>query len=95
MGISEQDVKKIARLARLSVTAEETKRYQEQLGKILESMAELKAVDTSTVPPTSSVLGVTNVMRDDKAEPFAAAEKLLELSPEREGPYFKVRKVIE
>lgn len=95
MGISDKDVRHIARLARLKISDEEAQLYQEQLGKILESMAELKAVETADVPPTSSVLGVTNVMREDAAKPFADRQLLLENAPEREGLFIKVRKVIE
>jgi Asp-tRNA(Asn)/Glu-tRNA(Gln) amidotransferase C subunit len=41
------------------------------------------------------VLGVRNVLRDDVPAPFAEPEKLLENAPEREGTFYKVRKVIE
>ena len=95
MAIGEEDVRKIAKLARLNLTDDEIKRYQSQLVKILESMAELSALDTSAVVPTSSVLGLFNVTRPDTPEPFKDVEKLLSIAPEREGPYYKVRKVIE
>jgi aspartyl-tRNA(Asn)/glutamyl-tRNA(Gln) amidotransferase subunit C len=95
MAISEDDVRKIAKLARLKLTEAEVKLYQGQLVKILDSMAELSKLDTSQVPPTTSVLGATNVMREDQAAPFGDSEALLSNAPEREGPYFKVRKVIE
>lgn len=95
MAISEEDVRKIAKLARLKLTDDEVKLYQGQLLKILDSMAELSKVDTAKVAPTTSVLGATNVMREDAPAPFADVEALLSNAPEREGPYYKVRKVIE
>lgn len=95
MAISEEDVKKIAKLARLELTDAEVKLYQGQLLKILDSMAELSKVDTAKVEPTTSVLGATNVMRQDAPAPFPDVEALLSNAPEREGPYYKVRKVIE
>lgn len=95
MAISEEDVRKIARLARLRLTGEEIKLYQGQLIKILDSMAELSSLDTAAVPPTTSVLGLSNVVREDVPAPFPDAEKLLANAPEREGRFFKVRKVIE
>ena len=58
-------------------------------------MAELSKLDTKDVPPTTSVLGLSNVMREDEPRPFDGPEKLLANAPEREGHYFKVRKVIE
>jgi aspartyl-tRNA(Asn)/glutamyl-tRNA(Gln) amidotransferase subunit C len=95
MSVSEADVRKIAKLARLRLSDEEVARYGGQLTKILESMAELAALDTKDVPPTTSVLGAVNVLRDDALRPFEAREALLENAPDRDGPYFKVRKVIE
>lgn len=95
MSITEKDVKHIARLARLYITDEEIQLYQDQLGKILESMEELKTAKTEGILPTPQILGPTIGMREDKAKPFDGIESLLEQAPEREGTYFKVRKVIE
>jgi aspartyl-tRNA(Asn)/glutamyl-tRNA(Gln) amidotransferase subunit C len=94
MSVSDADVKKIAKLARLRLTDDEVKLYGGQLTKILDSMAELAALDTKNVPPTTSVLGVTDVAREDVPVTFEGRERLLENAPDRDGPYFKVRKVI-
>ncbi|MDO8756611.1 MAG: Asp-tRNA(Asn)/Glu-tRNA(Gln) amidotransferase subunit GatC [Elusimicrobiota bacterium] len=95
MSVSEDDVKKIAKLARLRLSDAEVALYGGQLTKIIDSMAELAKADTAGVPPTTSVLGAVNVMRDDVPLPFADTEALLSNAPERDGPYFKVKKVIE
>jgi aspartyl-tRNA(Asn)/glutamyl-tRNA(Gln) amidotransferase subunit C len=95
MSVSDADVRKIAKLARLRLSDEEAARYGGQLTKILDAMAELAALDTKNVPPTSSVLGAVNVMREDEPRPFDGRERLLANAPDRDGPYFKVRKVIE
>jgi aspartyl-tRNA(Asn)/glutamyl-tRNA(Gln) amidotransferase subunit C len=95
MSVSDADVRKIAKLARLRLDDEEVERYGGQLGKILDAMKELGELDTKDVPPTSSVLGATNVMREDEPRPFEGRERILANAPERDGPYFKVRKVIE
>ncbi len=95
MSVSDADVKKIAKLARLRLTEAEIALYGGQLTKILESMAELAQVNTSAVAPTTSVLGAVNVMRDDAPVPFQDTEALLSNAPDRDGPYYKVRKVIE
>lgn len=95
MSVSDADVRKIAKLARLRLSDEEIARYGGQLTKILDSMAELAALDTKDVPPTTSVLGTVNVLREDAPKPFEDREALLENAPDRDGPYFKVRKVIE
>lgn len=95
MSVSDADVKKIAKLARLRLTEAEVALYGGQLTKILDSMAELGKADTSGVAPTTSVLGAVNVMRDDTPSPFEDTEALLTNAPERDGPYFKVKKVLE
>ncbi|MBI5629828.1 MAG: Asp-tRNA(Asn)/Glu-tRNA(Gln) amidotransferase subunit GatC [Elusimicrobia bacterium] len=95
MAITQDDVRKIAKLARLRLTSDEVGLYQAQLGKILDSMAELSRLDTSKVPPTASVLGQTDATREDFPEPFANASALIGNAPDREGSFFKVRKVIE
>ncbi len=95
MSVSDADVKKIAKLARLRLSDAEVALYGGQLTKILDSMAELAKADTEGVPPTTSVLGAVNVMRDDVPSPFADTEALLANAPGRDGPYFKVKKVIE
>ncbi|MBI3563975.1 MAG: Asp-tRNA(Asn)/Glu-tRNA(Gln) amidotransferase subunit GatC [Elusimicrobia bacterium] len=94
MSISDDEVRKIAKLARLRLADDEVARYRGQLTKILDAMTELGALDTKDVPPTTSVLGVSDVTRPDAPETFAGRERLLDNAPDREGPYFKVRKVI-
>ena len=95
MALTEEEVRKIAKLAKLRLTSEEVSRYQAQLLHILNHMAELSRLDTAEVPPTASVLGLVNVTREDEPKSSGDPERLLSLAPEREGPYYKVRKVIE
>ena len=95
MSVSDADVKKIAKLARLRLTEAEVAFYGEQLTKILDSMTELGKADTRGIPPTTSVLGAVNVMREDEPAPFADTHALLVNAPQRDGPYFKVKKVFE
>ena len=95
MTISEKDVRHIARLARLELKAEEVALYQGQLGRILESMAELKVLDTSKTEPTRGGLQASNVLREDVLKRFDGTEQLLANAPAREGPYCRVKKVIE
>ena len=95
MEISERDVRHIARLARLKLSEEEVRRYQDQLARILEHMGELGKIDTSATPPTAHVLGLTNVLREDEARLWPDRKALLDNAPSSEGPYYKVPKVIE
>jgi len=100
MSISKKDVEHVARLARLALTEEEKDRYTTQLGQILGYVDKLSQLNTDNVPPTSHVLPMSNVWREDKTEPstgetLGSPEEILANAPEREGPLFKVKKVIE
>ena len=97
MRITKKDVEHVARLARLALTEEEKERYTAQLESILEYIDKLNQLDTSQVPPTTHVLPLSNVWREDIAEPtrLGLAEDILKNAPESEGSYFKVKKVIE
>jgi aspartyl-tRNA(Asn)/glutamyl-tRNA(Gln) amidotransferase subunit C len=94
MSVSDADVKKIAKLARLRLSDAEVALYGGQLTKILDAMTELGSLDTKDVAPTTSVLGVTDVTREDEPQAFDGRERLLANAPDRDGPYFRVRKVI-
>jgi aspartyl-tRNA(Asn)/glutamyl-tRNA(Gln) amidotransferase subunit C len=95
MSIEEKEVRHVAGLARLKLADEEVGLYQDQLGRILDHVNELKELDTKDVAPTAHALGLTNVLREDEPRDFEARKDLLALAPESEGPYFKVPKVIE
>jgi aspartyl-tRNA(Asn)/glutamyl-tRNA(Gln) amidotransferase subunit C len=100
MAITKKDVEHVARLARLSLTEEEKERYTTQLGQILGYVEKLGTLNTDNVAPMTHAIPMTNVWRQDKAEPsteltLGSPEDLLANAPEREGPLFKVKKVIE
>jgi aspartyl-tRNA(Asn)/glutamyl-tRNA(Gln) amidotransferase subunit C len=93
MKLSREQVAKIARLARLKLTDEETAQYQEQLSEVLTYIDQLGEVDTSKVPPTAQVTGQTNVMADDVVLNKPRTEELLAGAPAREGTSIKVQAV--
>jgi aspartyl-tRNA(Asn)/glutamyl-tRNA(Gln) amidotransferase subunit C len=97
MKITNKDVEHVARLARLALTEEEKERYTAQLEGILGYIDVLNKADTANVPPTSHVLPMSNVWREDKAEPnrLGSQADILKNAPDAEGPFFKVKKVIE
>jgi aspartyl-tRNA(Asn)/glutamyl-tRNA(Gln) amidotransferase subunit C len=85
----------VARLARLELSADESARMQSQLGDILGYIGLLDELDLADVPPTSHVIEMTNVMRDDEVRPSLPLEKGLANAPAREGTMFKVPRIIE
>jgi aspartyl-tRNA(Asn)/glutamyl-tRNA(Gln) amidotransferase subunit C len=97
MKITKKEVEYVARLARLSLTNEEKEKFTGQLEAILEYIDKLNELDTKDVQPTSHVLPLSNVWREDVLvqSPDELRERLLNNAPEREGDFFKVKKVIE
>ncbi|UCF88679.1 MAG: Asp-tRNA(Asn)/Glu-tRNA(Gln) amidotransferase subunit GatC [bacterium] len=95
MKITQELVDHVANLARLDLTGEEAERMQAQLADILGYIGLLDELDLSDVPPTSHVIDMVNVMRDDEAAPSLPLEKGLANAPAREGTAFKVPRIIE
>ncbi|CUS34323.1 Asp-tRNA(Asn)/Glu-tRNA(Gln) amidotransferase subunit GatC [Candidatus Nitrospira nitrificans] len=95
MEITQQDVEKAARLARLAVTAAETETFAKQLTQILAHVDTLNRYDTTGVEPTATVMGHVNVFREDFARPSLSSEKALANAPEREADGFVVPKILE
>jgi len=95
MAITIQDVEHIAKLARLKLTEEEKSRFQKELGKIIEYFDQLKKLNTEGVPPTTHVVPLENVLREDKITPSLPVDEALANAPDRKGNYFRVPKVVE
>ena len=95
MTLSLEEVEHIAELARLQLSPAEKERYRGQLSAILNYAARLQDLDTSDIPPTSSVLTPRSVLRDDKPRPGMAVEDLLSNAPQAEGRQFRVPAVLE
>lgn len=93
--LTQQDVKRIAELARLELTADEVDLFTRQLGDILTYVEQIRALDTTGVPPTSQVLN-RPVDRDDVLQPSLTRDDLLANAPDaaREAGLFKVPRVI-
>ena len=95
MAVTIEDVRKVAHLARLSFSPEEEARLAEDLSRILEYAQKLNELDTEGVPPTSHVLPIHNVFREDVVTPSLPQDELLANAPSRWRGFFRVPKVIE
>lgn len=95
MSLSKQDVEKIAHLARLALTNEEMALYQEQLSAVLDYAEKLNRLDIDTVPPTSSVIGLTNIWRDDIIEPSLPTTDALYNAAQVEQDQFRIQPVLD
>ena len=92
--ITPEQVRHVAKLARLHLDEPQLQRLEGQLESILEYVAKLREVDVTGVEPLAHALPLTNVLREDVVEPSLPLEKVLQNAPESDGPFFKVPKVI-
>ena len=92
--ITQEEVKKVANLARLELNENEINDHSEQLEKILDYIKQLEKIDTDDIPCTTRAIEVMNVFRKDENKNSDCSEELLELGPSREDKYFKVPKII-
>lgn len=95
MKLDASQVEHVAKLARLAISEEEKDRASRQLSSILSYIEKLNELDTKTVQPTSHVVALTNVGRDDRVRPSLTPDEALSNSPDRLGDFFRVPKIIE
>lgn len=93
--LSLEEVEHIAQLARLRLSEAEKEMFRDQLSAILEYAEVLNRLDTSGVPPMTSALPLSNVMRADYVKPSLSSEDVLANAPEAEDDQFRVRAVLE
>ena len=102
-GVSLDDVRRVAELANLELTAEEEPKMQRDLNAILGHIDQLNELDTSGVPAMAQVgemLGGTllsqgEALRIDEVRPSLERSEVMSAAPETDGRFFKVPKVIE
>lgn len=93
--LTKEDVLKLARLARLSLSEEEVVKYQAELSEILEYVTMLEDVDTGDLKPTNQVTGLMNVMRKDELIDYKVSqEQLLKNAPAVENKLLKVKRMV-
>lgn len=95
MKISKEIVRHIALLSRLELKYEEIEVYQKQLSRILEYVEKLNEVDTKDVEPTSHVLSLNNIFREDLVKESLSREEVLRNAPDPTDKFFRVPKIIE
>jgi len=94
MKLSHDEVRKIAKLARLGLTDAEVAKFSVQLSDILSHAKMLGEVNTDSIEPTSQITGLKNVIFKDGVVISDHAEKLLEQSPQQvENNLIKVKNV--
>jgi aspartyl-tRNA(Asn)/glutamyl-tRNA(Gln) amidotransferase subunit C len=97
VALSLEEVRRIAGLARLRLSAEEERKFAEQLSAILDHVRQLEELDVSGVEPMTHALAAGEVPapRPDAERPGLPPEEALAAAPAREGTCFKVPRIIE
>lgn len=95
MAITRDDVRRVAQLARLALTDEETERFTADLAHILDAFTALEALDTSGVGVMRPLDATAGVPRPDDVTNAPGDEALLAGAPDRHGRLFHVPKIIE
>lgn len=95
MQIDKDTVNKIAHLARLEVTEQESAELIQDMSRILDFMAKLNEVDTSNVEPLVYMTDEVNVLREDVMKHEITHQEALLNAPEQDGQHFLVAKVID
>jgi len=93
--LSDEEVRKIARLARLAVGEGELLRLTKDINAVLGDVGQLERNDTNDVEPMSHVHGVKNVFREDAVAQSLPRAAGLQNAPDTDGVYFRVPIIIE
>jgi aspartyl-tRNA(Asn)/glutamyl-tRNA(Gln) amidotransferase subunit C len=95
MAAIEIDIKYVAHLARLHLTADEEKKLNTQIGHILGYIEKLKELDVTGVEPTAHAVPMVNVMRADEIRPSLTHDDALRNAPAQANGLFIVPKIVE
>jgi len=93
--ITREDVERLADTARLYILEDEIEQMTEEINKIIEYARTLQEVDTTGVEPTTHVIELTNIMRDDIPEEGMDRDLLFKNAPDHEDGQFKVPSVLD
>ncbi len=88
-------IEHIAHLARLSLSEKEKELFGGQLEGILTYMEKLNELDTKDIEPTSHVIAINNITRDDVPATSLAREEALLNAPDKTEKFYRVPKIIE
>ncbi|MEX0659037.1 MAG: Asp-tRNA(Asn)/Glu-tRNA(Gln) amidotransferase subunit GatC [Egibacteraceae bacterium] len=93
--LTDEDVRHVARLARVDLTDAEVASLRGELTEILGYAEQVGAVATADVPPTGHPSRLTNVLRDDEPRPSLPPADVLAPAPHAEDGRFRVPRIIE
>ena len=95
MKLTEADIKRIARLARIAVTEQETQTIRGELSNIFQLIETMQAVDTKGIVPMSHSQDMVQRLREDRVTESSQRELFQSIAPQVDAGLYLVPKVIE
>jgi len=92
--IGTDEIQRMAKLARIGLSADEAAQMSVQLGQILEFVEQLNSVDVTNTAPTDQVTGLVDVWREDEIRPSMDRSRLLAGAPAQQDGYIVVKRVL-
>lgn len=94
MVLTEEEVRKVANLARLELSENEIEEYRRQLSDVLDYVEQLDELELDDVEPTARAVAQTNVWREDEARPSLALREVLRNAPATSDDQFLIQAVL-
>ena len=94
MGLSLDQVKKIAKLSRIKMTDNQLKNMRVELENIFNHIDVIQKAATEKIEPTGHSVNLDSVFRDDVVEKSAPVKEVLKNAPKQDDDFFTVRKII-
>ena len=88
------DIEHVTKLARLKLTDTEKEKFSKQMETIIEHIEKLNKLDTQNVEPTSHVMGLNNVFREDVEKKSHTEQNPIKNSPAHSKGHYEVPKII-
>ena len=95
MSIDKNQVKKVAKLSRISLDDKNLESLSSDLASILKFVEQLSKLDTDKIEPLNSIVNKTLEPRKDKVNDGKIKEEILKNSPDKNEDFFIVPKVVE
>ncbi|MBU2541369.1 MAG: Asp-tRNA(Asn)/Glu-tRNA(Gln) amidotransferase subunit GatC [Candidatus Omnitrophica bacterium] len=90
-----KELRHLGDLARIEFSDSDLEKYGRELDSILDYIQQLKEVDVERIKPTSHVMCLSNVFRQDVVKPSIEIDEVLKHCPDRKDKFFRVPKIIE
>ena len=95
MKLTAEQVRHVARLARLALDEKEVEPYRAQLSAILDHIEQLNRLDTRDVEPTAHASEIANYLRPDEVQPSLPADRAVANAPTRAETAITVPRIID